>query len=237
MGPTKSGKCRLPAPITPSLPSRTPSSGPWFLRRACAPHPFLVPLAPPSCPSRPASTRLRGTGTAPSPSTHRRRHTGFSFTQNLFLNLEVGWRPVRKDRPLIGKKRARMKEKTRDLNQWGDYSAATESPCSRGVAANWHVIPLAEYLPGYWGLEESMVVTMMAVPVYCFTPTVCQALCQPLYKHCLMGISYYYSYLSFRAAPTAYGSSQARGPIGAVAAGLHHSRSNAGSELRTPLKP
>ena len=34
------------------------------------------------------------------------------------------------------------------------------------------------------------------------------------------------------AAPTAYGGSQARGPIGAVAAGLHHSHSNAGSEQR-----
>ena len=36
----------------------------------------------------------------------------------------------------------------------------------------------------------------------------------------------------------AYGGSQARGPIGAVAAGLHHSRNNAGSEPRlrpTPL--
>ena len=35
----------------------------------------------------------------------------------------------------------------------------------------------------------------------------------------------------FRAAPVAYGGSQARGPIGAVAAGLHHSHSNSGSEL------
>ena len=33
------------------------------------------------------------------------------------------------------------------------------------------------------------------------------------------------------AAPAAYGGSQARGPIGAAAAGLHHSHSNAGSEL------
>ena len=32
------------------------------------------------------------------------------------------------------------------------------------------------------------------------------------------------------AAPTAYGGSQARGPIRAVAAGLHHSHSNARSE-------
>ena len=34
----------------------------------------------------------------------------------------------------------------------------------------------------------------------------------------------------FRAAPLAYGGFQAMGPIGAVAAGLRHSHSNAGSE-------
>ena len=36
----------------------------------------------------------------------------------------------------------------------------------------------------------------------------------------------------FRAIPLAYGGSQARGQVGAAAAGLHHSHSNAGSELR-----
>ena len=35
----------------------------------------------------------------------------------------------------------------------------------------------------------------------------------------------------FRAIPAAYGSSQARGGIGAAAAGLHHNHSNMGSEL------
>ena len=34
----------------------------------------------------------------------------------------------------------------------------------------------------------------------------------------------------FRAAFMAYGGSQARGPMGATAAGLHHSHSNVGSE-------
>ena len=38
----------------------------------------------------------------------------------------------------------------------------------------------------------------------------------------------FFSFLSFRAAPTAYGVSQARGLIRAVAAGLHHSSGNAG---------
>jgi len=35
----------------------------------------------------------------------------------------------------------------------------------------------------------------------------------------------------FRVSPVAYGSSQGRGQIGAVATGLHHSHSNARSEL------
>ena len=38
-----------------------------------------------------------------------------------------------------------------------------------------------------------------------------------------------YSHL-FRAAPVAFGGSQARGPFGAVASGLYHSHSNTGSE-------
>ena len=38
-------------------------------------------------------------------------------------------------------------------------------------------------------------------------------------------------FLLFMAAPMAYGGSQARCQTGAAAAGLHHSHSNAGSEL------
>ena len=47
-----------------------------------------------------------------------------------------------------------------------------------------------------------------------------------------LGFVYSVIYLLFAiswAAPAAYGDSQARGLIGAVAAGLHHSHSNAGS--------
>ena len=40
---------------------------------------------------------------------------------------------------------------------------------------------------------------------------------------------FFFVFLSFRAAPTAYGGSQARGPFRAVAAGLHHSHSHVGS--------
>ena len=44
-----------------------------------------------------------------------------------------------------------------------------------------------------------------------------------------LGISFLFFAFS-RAAPAAYGGSQARGRIGAVATGLHHSHSNTGSE-------
>ena len=40
----------------------------------------------------------------------------------------------------------------------------------------------------------------------------------------------YYYYYYFRAAPVAYGSFQVKGRIRAVAAGLYHGHSNAGSE-------
>ena len=45
------------------------------------------------------------------------------------------------------------------------------------------------------------------------------------------GASFFFWLFAFsRAAPVAYAGSQARGLIGAVAAGLHHSHSNRGSE-------
>ena len=53
----------------------------------------------------------------------------------------------------------------------------------------------------------------------------------PLSVHSFSHLPIIY-FLLFRAASTAYGNSQARGRIGAVAAGLHHIHSNMGSELR-----
>ena len=51
-------------------------------------------------------------------------------------------------------------------------------------------------------------------------------------------IAYIFFFLVFfRAAPAAYGGSQARGRIGAIAAGLHQSHSNMGSELRLQPTP
>ena len=46
-----------------------------------------------------------------------------------------------------------------------------------------------------------------------------------------------FCFLLFRAAPVAYGGFQARGPIGATAAGLCHSHSNTGSEPHLPPTP
>ena len=50
--------------------------------------------------------------------------------------------------------------------------------------------------------------------------------------HLYFSFSFFpFVFLSFRAAPAAYGGSQARGQIGDVAAGLHHSHGNSGSKL------
>ena len=54
----------------------------------------------------------------------------------------------------------------------------------------------------------------------------------PLVYILILIIPFLFQFLLFcflKAAPVAYGSSQARGQIGAVATGLRHSHSNAGS--------
>ena len=58
-----------------------------------------------------------------------------------------------------------------------------------------------------------------------------------LYFYCFLNlfILLFFLFCLFRVSPEAYGSSQARGPIGAVAAGLHYSK--AGSEPRLPPTP
>ena len=48
---------------------------------------------------------------------------------------------------------------------------------------------------------------------------------------CFFGVCLFVSFCLFRATPEAYGGSQARGPIGAVATSLDQSPSNAESEL------
>ena len=48
---------------------------------------------------------------------------------------------------------------------------------------------------------------------------------------------FFFFFLFFRAAPVAYGSSQARGQIKPAAAGLHHSLSNAGPKLHLRIIP
>ena len=45
-------------------------------------------------------------------------------------------------------------------------------------------------------------------------------------------LEFFFVFCPFKGHTEAYGGSQAGGPIGAVATGLHHSHSNARSELR-----
>ena len=53
----------------------------------------------------------------------------------------------------------------------------------------------------------------------------------------LSSFFFFFVFCLFRATPTAYGGSQARGLIGAVATGLHHNHSHAGSEPCLWLTP
>jgi len=52
-----------------------------------------------------------------------------------------------------------------------------------------------------------------------------------------VGFFFFFFLCLFRATLVAYGRSQARGQIGATAAGLHHSHSNAGSKPRLEPTP
>ena len=52
---------------------------------------------------------------------------------------------------------------------------------------------------------------------------------QPLLDFCDTDFFFFFAFS--RSTPAAYGGSQARGRIGAIAAGLHHRHSDAGSEL------
>ena len=65
-------------------------------------------------------------------------------------------------------------------------------------------------------------------------------LCTSLNKYVFLKIYLFIYFVFFaisRAALVAYGGSQARGLIGAVAAGLHHSHSNTGSKPRMQPTP
>ena len=52
----------------------------------------------------------------------------------------------------------------------------------------------------------------------------------PYYIILSLSLSFFFFFGLFGVAPTAYGGSQARGLIGAIASGLRQSHSNAGSE-------
>ena len=84
-----------------------------------------------------------------------------------------------------------------------------------------------------------------------FKPTLCPVNLPPFYETQELGqirksyhihfyfliFNFIYLFFLFRAAPLAYGSSQARGQIGATISSLHHSHSNTGSKPRLQATP
>ena len=76
-----------------------------------------------------------------------------------------------------------------------------------------------------WWLEAAHTLVLLLPPTLRTTPAfLFFFLFTYLFIFCLFAISW--------VAPAAYGGSQARGAIRAVAAGLHHSHSSVGSKLR-----
>ena len=65
----------------------------------------------------------------------------------------------------------------------------------------------------------------------------CIYLLIPVRKSLFPRLIFYFFFFFFRAAPAAYGGSQVRRRIGAVATGLYHNHSNAGSEPRLQSTP
>ena len=86
-------------------------------------------------------------------------------------------------------------------------------------------------------IQTGDLITAILECLYCKTP--CRALAQVrvnfryfqfVYHRKLFFFFFFWSFVFSRAAPKAYGSSQARDGIRAVATGLHHSNSNEGSK-------
>ena len=105
------------------------------------------------------------------------------------------------------------------------------------------LLVVAQIMPPCPGSPDNIVISVMTWqhPTdylgHCYTavPFLAVALGS---SHCLVNFFLFFSLLFsffflslFRAASTAYGSSQAKGLIRAIAARLHHSHSNAGSKL------
>ena len=73
------------------------------------------------------------------------------------------------------------------------------------------------------------------LPSFCVHPLMVVTFKSPVFLKFIYLLFFWSFFVFSRAAPTAYGGSHARGQIGAVASGLHHSHSNSGSGL--PLQP
>ena len=71
---------------------------------------------------------------------------------------------------------------------------------------------------------------LVASSFHCIFFAACIHKSEPSHFVVFLLLLFFLFWFFFRATPVAYGSSQARGGIGAAAAGLHHSHSNVGSE-------
>ena len=122
---------------------------------------------------------------------------------------------------------------------------------------NFLFLSMKTFLPLLWGKTCTWLTVIADLKTQCSIDpkwthlcrrNICQSICQPKVNkgHSLPSTSCHSdanstwsgrSFFFWGAAPTAYGSSQARGGIGAEAASLHHSHSNRGSKPGLPPTP
>ena len=79
-------------------------------------------------------------------------------------------------------------------------------------------------------MEESLVHSRSSGKVSCYYYNYFEGIAAPFLKEHFILFYLFLSFCRFRVTLVAYGGSQARGPIGAAAAGLRHSHSNVRSE-------
>ena len=92
-------------------------------------------------------------------------------------------------------------------------------------ASHCHRIPVVSVREGFVLLEKTSISFEFNITRMCWSWKMI-----PIAFFLLVLFMFYFYFLLFRATLAVYGGSQARGQIGDVATGLHHSHSNAGSE-------
>ena len=102
-----------------------------------------------------------------------------------------------------------------------------------------HNLMVPSQIHFHWAMMGTPPSGLYSKVIYSVKPSLNQTIsnCKPptsLLLHCFLD---HFCFCLFRATPAAYGNSQAKGQIGATAAGLHHSHGSSGSEAHLQPTP